>query len=195
MPEKIAPQGRITIESSDDLRKELLRALRAKPVRRSRRRFLHRHFRLGDAGGGFTGRPQARHEAYPDRHPRPASIPASDQSFDKIFRNIDPRLLPLGESLYDCERRVLPFWNDSILPHIRKGATVLVALSGNSGRAIVKGVDRISDEAIAELNIPTGQPMVYEFDEDSSPLKHYYLATDEEIAAQIESVKFQGKPR
>jgi len=97
------------------------------------------------------------------------------------------------ESLYDRKQRVLPFWNDSILPQIREGKTVLVALSGNSGRAIVKELDRISDEAIAELNIPTGQPLVYEFDKDGRALKHYYLATNEEIAAEVEAMKVQGK--
>jgi 2,3-bisphosphoglycerate-dependent phosphoglycerate mutase len=141
---------------------------------------------------------QMVHEWRRSYRTRPPLLDPSDERApfkQPQYRGIDPALLPLGESLYDCEQRVLPFWNHSILPQIRQGKTVLVALSGNSGRAMVKRIDKISDQSIADLNIPTGQPLVYEFDENGCAVKHYYLATDEEIAAGIENVKMQGQAR
>jgi len=93
----------------------------------------------------------------------------------------------------------MPLWRDEILPKIKATAAseqwsydhknILIALSGNSCRAIVKNLDNIADDAISELNIPTGEPLVYEFDEDGNQIKHYYLSTDEEIQAKIESLK------
>jgi 2,3-bisphosphoglycerate-dependent phosphoglycerate mutase len=105
------------------------------------------------------------------------------------YKNVPPADLPLGESLQDCEKRVMPLWRDEILPKIKSGKNILIALSGNSARAIVKNLDNISDESIAELNIPTGEPLIYEFDENGKQIKHYYLSSDEEIAAKIESLK------
>lgn len=105
------------------------------------------------------------------------------------YKDVDPKDLPLGESLQDCEKRVMPLWTEEILPKIKDGKNILIALSGNSCRAIVKNLDNISDEAIPELNIPTGEPLVYEFDDDGKQIKHYYLSTDEEIRAKIESLK------
>jgi 2,3-bisphosphoglycerate-dependent phosphoglycerate mutase len=105
------------------------------------------------------------------------------------YKDVDPKDLPLGESLQDCEKRVMPLWNDEILSKIKDGKNILIALSGNSGRAIIKHLDNISDEEISELNFPTGEPLVYEFDENGKQIKHYYLSTDEEIKAKIESLK------
>lgn len=105
------------------------------------------------------------------------------------YKGVDPKDLPLGESLQDCEKRVMPLWRDEILPKIKSGKNILIALSGNSCRAIVKNLDNISDDSIAELNIPTGEPLIYEFDENGKQIKHYYLSSDEEIAAKIESLK------
>jgi 2,3-bisphosphoglycerate-dependent phosphoglycerate mutase len=105
------------------------------------------------------------------------------------YKDVDPKDLPLGESLQDCEKRVMPLWYDEILPKIKSGKNILIALSGNSCRAIVKNLDNISDGEIAELNIPTGEPLVYEFDENGNQVKHYYLSSDEEIKAKIESLK------
>jgi 2,3-bisphosphoglycerate-dependent phosphoglycerate mutase len=105
------------------------------------------------------------------------------------YKNVDPKDLPLGESLQDCEKRVMPLWHDEILPKIKTGKNILIALSGNSGRAIIKHLDNISDEKISELNFPTGEPLIYEFDENGKQIKHYYLSSDEEIRAKIESLK------
>jgi 2,3-bisphosphoglycerate-dependent phosphoglycerate mutase len=90
---------------------------------------------------------------------------------------------------------VLPFWNDSIAPAIRSGRRVLVAAHGNSLRALIKHLDGISDDDIAQLNIPTGQPLVYELDEDLKPLRHYYLGDAAEIEAAMAAVANQGKAK
>jgi len=144
---------------------------------------------------------------------RPPMLSPDDPTAPKNlpeYKNVPSADLPLGESLEDCEKRVMPLWNDEILPKIRATAAseqsydycslkrlqwsydqknILIALSGNSARAIVKNLDGISDEAISELNIPTGEPLVYEFDADGKQIKHYYLSSDSEIAAKIESLK------
>ena len=99
-----------------------------------------------------------RHAA---RDPRYKNLPASD--------------LPLTESLKDTIARFLPYWHESIAPRIKAGERVLIAAHGNSLRALVKYLDNISDEAIVELNIPTGIPLVYELDAALKPLKNYYL--------------------
>jgi 2,3-bisphosphoglycerate-dependent phosphoglycerate mutase len=91
--------------------------------------------------------------------------------------------------------RVLPYWYDEIAPAILSGQKVVVAAHGNSIRAILKHLDNISEKDIVELNIPTGLPLVYELDEQLKPIKHYYLATEEEIARKIATVKAQGEAK
>lgn len=109
------------------------------------------------------------------------------------YKDVPREDLPLAESLKDTEKRVLPLWNNEIFPKLKEGKNVLVALSGNSCRAIVKNLDNLSGEEIAKLNIPTAEPLVYEFDENGNQIKHYYLSPDEVIAQKIESVKNQSK--
>jgi 2,3-bisphosphoglycerate-dependent phosphoglycerate mutase len=89
--------------------------------------------------------------------------------------------------------RVVPFWNESIAPAIRSGRRVLVSAHGNSLRALIKHLDGISDEDIIGLNIPTGQPLVYELDDELRPLRHYYLGDEEQIRAAMQAVANQGK--
>jgi 2,3-bisphosphoglycerate-dependent phosphoglycerate mutase len=84
--------------------------------------------------------------------------------------------LPLTESLKDTVARFLPYWAETIAPTIREGQRVLIAAHGNSLRALVKYLDRISDHDIVELNIPTGVPLVYELDADLNPVRRRYLA-------------------
>lgn len=117
------------------------------------------------------------------RHPR----------FDSRYAKVDPARLPATECLKDTVERVLPFWNDSIAPAIKSGRRIIVAAHGNSLRALIKHLDAISDEDIAGLNIPTGQPLVYELDENLKPLRHYYLADSAEIDAATAVVASQGK--
>jgi 2,3-bisphosphoglycerate-dependent phosphoglycerate mutase len=89
---------------------------------------------------------------------------------------LPPSDVPLTESLKDTVARFLPFWEDTIAPAIHDGKRVLIAAHGNSLRALVKYLDRISDEDIVELNIPTGVPLVYELDDKLSALNRRYLS-------------------
>jgi 2,3-bisphosphoglycerate-dependent phosphoglycerate mutase len=84
--------------------------------------------------------------------------------------------IPSTESLKDTIARVLPYYESSIVPHLRAGSTVLVAAHGNSLRALVKHLSGISDADITGLEIPTGQPIVYELDADLAAIDRYYLA-------------------
>lgn len=101
--------------------------------------------------------------------------------------------MPLKETLKDTVERFLPAWHETIVPAIEEGKKVLIAAHGNSLRALVKYLDKISDEEIPGLNIPTGIPLVYELDENLSAVKHYYLGDEEAVAAAAAKVKEQGK--
>jgi 2,3-bisphosphoglycerate-dependent phosphoglycerate mutase len=98
-----------------------------------------------------------------------------DVSNDPRYRHLPPDVVPLAECLKDTLERVLPYWEDDIVPDLRSGRVVLVAAHGNSLRALVKHLDQISDDEIMDLNIPTGNPLVYELDEDLSPILSRYL--------------------
>ena len=106
-----------------------------------------------------------------------------------------PEQLPTTESLALTIDRVIPYWNDTILPRIKSGEKVIIAAHGNSLRALVKYLDNLSEDEILELNIPTGVPLVYEFDENFKPLKRYYLGDADEIAAKAAAVANQGKAK
>jgi 2,3-bisphosphoglycerate-dependent phosphoglycerate mutase len=96
-----------------------------------------------------------------------------DLSTDPRYAGID---VPQTESLKDTIARVLPYYESSIVPHLKAGATVLVSAHGNSLRALVKHLSGISDEEITGLEIPTGQPIVYELDDDLREVERYYLS-------------------
>ena len=88
---------------------------------------------------------------------------------DPRYRELSPDVLPATECLKDVVERMLPYWFDAIVPDLRAGHVVLVAAHGNSLRALVKYLDAIPDDEIAELNIPTGVPFVYELGDDMLP--------------------------
>jgi len=88
---------------------------------------------------------------------------------DPRYRDVAPDLLPASECLKDVVARMLPYWYDAVVPDLRLGRKVLVSAHGNSLRALVKHLDGISDGDIAGLNIPTGNPLVYELDDDLRP--------------------------
>jgi 2,3-bisphosphoglycerate-dependent phosphoglycerate mutase len=116
---------------------------------------------------------------------------------DPRYEGKDPRYaaikVPLTECLKDTVARVVPYWDSSIAPAVRAGKRVLVAAHGNSLRALVKHLDRIPDQKIVELNIPTGIPLVYELDDSLKPARHYYLGDPDEVARRVASVAAQGK--
>jgi 2,3-bisphosphoglycerate-dependent phosphoglycerate mutase len=114
---------------------------------------------------------------------------------DPRYAGLDPKLIPDTECLKDTVARVLPYWNEVLAPAIRGGQRVLLVAHGNSIRALVKYLDDISDEQIVELNIPNGVPLVYEFDDQLKPLRHYYLGDADAIAAKMAAVASQGKAR
>lgn len=94
---------------------------------------------------------------------------------DRRYANLQKRVVPMGENLETTLDRVIPFWEDQIAPAILEGKTVLVAAHGNSLRALAKYIEEISDDDIMELEIPTGQPLVYELNDELAVLKKYYL--------------------
>ena len=112
---------------------------------------------------------------------------------DPRYGDVDPALLPRGECLKDTVERVVPYWDNVIKPLVASGKRLIVAAHGNSLRAMVKHLDGISDEDIVSLNIPTGVPMVYEFDESMRATSRRYLGDAEAIAAAAEAVAKQGK--
>jgi 2,3-bisphosphoglycerate-dependent phosphoglycerate mutase len=116
-----------------------------------------------------------------ERHPR----------FDRRYRGIAP--LPATESLKDTLARVLPYWEASIAPRLRRGENVLVAAHGNSLRALVKMLDGISDKDITELNIPTGIPLLYELDDALRPRSRRYVGDPEAVAKAAAAVAAQGR--
>ncbi len=127
--------------------------------------------------------------------------PALEESDERTSFN-DPRYaglakeqIPLTECLKDTVARVMPAWDDEIAPAIRAGKKILISAHGNSLRAIIKMLDNISDSDIVGLNIPNGQPLVYELDENLKPIKHYYLGDQEAIAAAMAAVANQGKAK
>jgi 2,3-bisphosphoglycerate-dependent phosphoglycerate mutase len=119
------------------------------------------------------------------RHPR----------FDPRYAKLTPQQLPATECLQDTVARVLPFWDETIAPSIRAGRRVLVAAHGNSLRALIMHLDNVSDDDIVHLNIPTGQPLVYELDKDLRPIRHYYLGDPADIEAAMAAVAAQGKAK
>lgn len=112
---------------------------------------------------------------------------------DPRYANLPADQFPRTECLKDTVARFVPYWTETIAPVVKSGKNVLIAAHGNSLRALIKYLDNISDQDIVELNIPTAQPLVYELDENLKPIKHYYLADPETIAAAAAQVANQGK--
>jgi 2,3-bisphosphoglycerate-dependent phosphoglycerate mutase len=117
------------------------------------------------------------------------------QTFDPRYAALPPEARPHTECLADVVRRLIPYWEDVIVAEdLRAGKTVLVAAHGNSLRALVKHLDRISDEDIAALNIPTGIPLVYKLDENMHPIVPGGEYLDPDAAATAAAaVAAQGK--
>jgi 2,3-bisphosphoglycerate-dependent phosphoglycerate mutase len=115
--------------------------------------------------------------------------------FDPRYARLSAQQLPATECLKDTVERVLPFWDETIAPAIRAGRRVMISAHGNSLRALIKHLDHVSEEDIVHLNIPTGQPLVYELDKDLRPIRHYYIGDPAEIAAAMAAVQAQGKAK
>jgi 2,3-bisphosphoglycerate-dependent phosphoglycerate mutase len=128
----------------------------------------------------------------------PPPLEKSDKRYpgnDPKYTNLETKEIPVCESLKDTVERFLPYWHETIVPLIKFDKKVLIAAHGNSLRALVKYLDKVSDEEIISLNIPTGIPLVYELGKDLMPIKHYYLGDPEEIQKAMQSVANQGKAK
>ena len=129
--------------------------------------------------------------------PPPALTPDDERhpSHEKRYASLPPEKLPLTECLKDTVERVVPYWQAEIAPQIAAGKRVIVAAHGNSLRALIKYLDKVSDDDIVGLNIPTAVPLVYELSDDLKPIRNYYLGDQEEIAKAQAAVAAQGKAK
>lgn len=114
-------------------------------------------------------------------------------SNDLLYKNVDPSLLPSGECLKDTYARSVPYFQKMIEPEIKKGKRIILSGHHNSLRAIIKYLDNISNDDIVKLNVPYCIPLVYELDKNLRPIKHYFLASNEEVKRVIEGIKNQTK--
>ncbi|HEY1915962.1 MAG TPA: phosphoglyceromutase [Streptosporangiaceae bacterium] len=125
--------------------------------------------------------------------PLPDTDPQSPAG-DPRYAALPPELLPRTECLKDVLGRMLPYWQDAIIPDLLAGRTALVVAHGNSLRALVKHLDGISDEDISGLDIPTGIPLLYELDADFKPVTKGGRYLDPVAAAvAAEAVRNQGR--
>jgi 2,3-bisphosphoglycerate-dependent phosphoglycerate mutase len=114
---------------------------------------------------------------------------------DARYAGVSPEDIPLTESLKHTVARFLPYWHDEITPAIRSGKRVIIVAHGNSLRALVKYLDRIGDDEIVSLNIPTGIPLVYELDETLKPTDRFYLGDADAAAEAAARVAEQSRAK
>ncbi len=123
--------------------------------------------------------------------PAVAKTESRHPGFDSCYANLKEVELPCTESLKDTLNRVLPYWNEEIVPRLREGTRILISAHGNSLRALMKHLESVSDKDIVGLDIPTGIPLVYELDNKMRTISHYYLGEQEKIEKAQESVASQ----
>lgn len=129
---------------------------------------------------------------------RPPPLSVADERHagrDPRYAGLKPEEIPLTECLKDTVERFLPYWHGEIAPAIVAGRQIIVAAHGNSLRALVKHLDRLSDEEIITLNIPTGIPLIYELRDDVIPIRHWYLGDPEVVKRAMQAVADQAKPK
>lgn len=114
---------------------------------------------------------------------------------DPRYKDVDEKDLPLTEALIHTVERILPYWNNTIVPEMKNLNQVIVAAHGNSLRGIIKHLKNISDEDIVSLNLPTAVPYVFEFDDDMNLQRDYFLGDPEEIKKLMDAVANQGKAK
>lgn len=127
---------------------------------------------------------------------RPPALTPDDPRFpgnDPRYKNLRQEELPTTECLKDTVERFLPYWHETIAPAVKQGMRVLISAHGNSLRALIKYLDNIPDQEIVELNVPTGIPLVYELEEDLTPIRSCYLGDQEAVAKAAQAVADQLK--
>ena len=112
-----------------------------------------------------------------------------------IYASVNPKELPLTESLETTIERVVPYFENVIKKDMKAGTRVIIAAHGNSLRALVKYFEDLSKDEILGVNIPTGVPLVYEFDDNFKVIRKYYLGDQEALAAKMAAVANQGKAK
>ena len=125
----------------------------------------------------------------------PAPLKKTDERHplhDRRYKHLKKSELPSTESLKECMQRVVPYWKKVILPQMKAKKRVLIVAHGNSIRSLIKHLDGISDDKISELNIPTGIPLVYEFNKQFKPVKNYYLGDQKEAEKAAQAVAAQA---
>ncbi len=131
--------------------------------------------------------------SYDVRPPAPETDDEGHPSHDPRYAALPPELLPSSECLKDVVERMLPYWYDAIVPDLMRERCVLVSAHGNSLRALVKHLDRLTDQQVVDLDIPTGVPRVYELNGDFTPRSSRYLGDPKEIERRAAAVRNQGK--
>ena len=129
---------------------------------------------------------------------RPPALTPDDERHpgkDPRYASLKPDEIPLTECLKDTVARVLPYWQDTVAPRVREGKRILIAAHGNSLRALVKHLDQMSDEKIVDRNIPTGIPLVYELNDDLTPIRSFYLGDPEAVKRATQAVADQAKAK
>lgn len=116
-------------------------------------------------------------------------------SFDLRYKSSALASAVSGESLKDTVSRFLPLWNDTLAPAIKSGSKILIVAHGNSIRALVQHLEKLTPEQIMEINIPTGIPLMYELDSSLNVKSKNYLGDPETVKAAIERVANQGKKK
>lgn len=109
---------------------------------------------------------------------RPPALDTTDARYpgnDPKYSGLSEDELPRTENLQDTIKRVLQYWNSSIVPELKKGKRVIIAAHGNSLRGLIKYLDNMTDEEVIKLELQTGNPICYELDDDLKPIRHYYL--------------------
>lgn len=129
---------------------------------------------------------------------RPPALEPEDERnprHDPRYAGLTEDEIPLTECLKDTVARVLPYWSERVVPEIKTWRQVIIVAHGNSLRALVKHLDGVSDTDIVGLNIPTGVPLIYELNDDMTPVGHRYLGDPDEIKAAMKAVANQGASR
>lgn len=129
---------------------------------------------------------------------RPPALEAGDERdahLQPAYRDVDPADVPMHECLKDTVARTWPYFENEILPQMRAGKRVFIVAHGNSLRSLVMQFDKLSEDEIVELNIPTGIPLVYKFDQDMNVLEKRYIGDPADIAEKVDAVANQGKAK
>jgi len=129
---------------------------------------------------------------------RPPPLNKTDRRYPgnhSLYKNVAKKDLPTTECLKDTVKRVLPYWHKEIVPVLKSGKKIIISAHGNSLRALVKYLDKIPDDKIPHLNIPTGIPLIYELNKNLKPIKHYYLGDQRAVKKAMQAVAKQGKAK